>query len=328
MRSRRRHSGRSAALAVALISALAVALAVCFAAPAPASSDTSGSAAIQRLAARQVRLNVRHAQVGSARIAWAEIGSGSALLLLNGTGSPMSEWDPAFLAALAESHRVIVFDYPGLAQSGPAPGRMTIENLTTWTAGLIEELGLTSTHVLGWSMGGFIAQRLAVRYPQLVNRLVLAGTNPGGKHTRFGPRWAQEIDSDPLAGERAFLATNFPRDRAGRRAGRRFLHRIEQAIDSGRYPSNDIDHRVFAAMIRAENPWYRSSRNWHELPLITHPTLVVDGRADVVAPPVNSRRIARQIPGARLHLYARAGHAFLFQDPRPVGQDVSHFLSN
>lgn len=306
------------------LAVITVALTVCLVVPAFGPAPTEARAR----AAQHVRLDVRHARVGSADIAWAEVGSGSPLLLLNGTGSPMAEWDPAFLATLAESHRVIVFDYPGLAQSGPAPGRMTIENLTTWTAGLVETLGLTSTHVLGWSMGGFVAQRLTVRYPHLVNRLVLAGTNPGSRRTRFGPRWVQRIDSDPRAGDRAFLATNFPQSRASRRAGRRFLHRIRLAIESGRYPSNDVDRRVVAAMIRAEHPWYRSSRNWLELRSISRPTLVIDGRADVITPPVNSRRIARRIPGARLHLYPQAGHAFLFQEPRLVGQDVTRFLAD
>ena len=299
-------------LRAAAIPALLAAAAVLATAPASA------------MPASDVQLWPTFTRVAGTTFAWASIGSGPPLVLLNGTASPMSEWDPALLGALAVQRRVIVFDYPGLGQSGPAPDSWTFEHAADWINDWLRVIEPAApVDVLGWSMGGFIAQRLAVQHPERIRRLVLAATNPGGDATVLGPRWAQDADSSgSLAG---YLSTNYPP--SGRAAGKRFLTRLESAVSSGRYPDVEVPARTRRAMVRAEDPWLRSGTNLAELGTVTLPTLVITGRTDVITPVANSRVLARAIPGARLVLRAGAGHSFLFQRPRRAAAEISRFLS-
>ena len=295
------------------------------AAPRP-STRADGCTAVPSGTGSGVRLDVSTVAAAGTRIAWAEVGSGEPLLLLNGTGSPMAEWDPALLAGLARGRRVIVMDYPGLGLSGPAPSRITFPAMADWTADLIAALGLGRPDVLGWSMGGFVAQQLAIRHPGSVRRLVLAGTNPGGPETVLGPRWVQEADSDSDGSIAAYLATNYPRTPCAQSAGRQFVVRLTDAVESGRYPDESTPQRTYDAMVRAEDPWLASSSNLQALESIAAPTLVVTGARDVVTPAANSRSIADRIPDARLRLVAGAGHSFLFQHPVRVARLVLDFL--
>ncbi|MDI1288943.1 MAG: alpha/beta hydrolase [bacterium] len=292
-----------------------------------ADTRAAASCAAATNAGHDVRLNVQYANAAGTRIAWAEVGDGKPLLLLNGTGSPMAEWDPALLARLAVDRRVLVFDYPGLGLSGATPKRMTFSAMSDWTADLINVLGLNSPDVLGWSMGGFIAQQLAIRHPNSVGRLVLAGTNPGGTRAALGPTWVQEADSDAEGSVATYLATNYPRTTCAQRAGREFVQRLTRAVDSGRYPDESVPARTYNAMVAAEDPWLESNANKRSLAKVTAATLVVTGDEDLITPPANSRVIADRIPGAELHLVGGAGHSFLFQHPARVARIVLDFLN-
>jgi pimeloyl-ACP methyl ester carboxylesterase len=173
-------------------------------------------------------------------------------------------------------------------------------------------------------MGGFVAQRLAVRHRRQVSGLILAGTNPGGDGTVLGSAQAQAIDSDPHPSDREILKELYPPHR--QEEGRQFLRRLDQASQTGEVPD---DFRVPAATTRsqvaAEDPWLRSNLNYRQLARIRIPTLAAGGRADPVVPPVNLRRIAARIPGTRLILLPGA-HAFLFQDRRWFTRAVESFL--
>jgi pimeloyl-ACP methyl ester carboxylesterase len=264
--------------------------------------------------------------VAGTTIAWAELGSGSPLLLLNGTASPMNEWDPAFLAGLAAQHRVIVFDYPGLGDSGRAPSTWNFDSASDWVSDFIAQVSPGSAvDVLGWSMGGFITQRLAVRHPTNVRAVVLAGTNPGGSQAVLGPQWVQDIDSSSSS-DADYLRTNYPV--SGRAAGKRFLDRLNAVVDSGAYPEVDTPDATREAMVAAEDPWLSSDVNLRDLRTISKPTLVITGRQDLITPAINSTRIAAAIPGARLILVPGAGHSFVFQQPASVTASINTFLAS
>lgn len=311
-------------LVVAFVSAAVLAL--CVSVPAAHASALTCSPATSL--GSDVRLDVRYAQAAGTRFAWAQVGSGRPLLLLNGTGSPMAEWDPALLAGLATGRRVIVIDYPGLGLSGPVPSRISFPAMADWTADLIDVLGLGRTDVLGWSMGGFVAQQLAIRQPRSVRRLVLAGTNPGGPSAELGPTWVQEADSDSAGSTRSYLITNYPRATCAQRAGRDFVQRLTAAVNAGRYPEESVPARTFNAMVAAEDPWLESPANMRALGRVSSPTLVITGSGDVITPPQNSRLIAARVPGAQLRLIAGAGHSFLFQEPALVARTVLDFLGS
>ncbi len=201
------------------------------------------------------RAEVRHAQVGDQRIAWYERGSGPPLVMLIGTGSTMAEWDPALLERLARRHRLILLDYPGIGRSSPLPkGRLTFAWLADVTAGFMAAIGVPQADVLGWSMGGFVAQQLAIRRPGAVRRLILAGTNPGGDLAVLGDEADQEDDSDPDPSEAQVLRMLFPRTPAGRAEGRAFLRRLEDASQDGTIPDDfEVPRATQRAQVAAED---------------------------------------------------------------------------
>jgi len=295
-------------LAIALVAAAA--LAGC-------GGDTEDAPAPARFEA-QVRL----ARADGTKIAWYERGEGPPLVMLMGTGSTMAEWDPALLRLLAADHRLILFDYPGVGRSGPWRGR-SFDSLADSTAALMSAIGIERADLLGWSMGGFVAQRLAVEHADRVDHLVLAGTNPGGPATDLGTPEQQRIDSDPDPSNADILHELYPPDRQAE--GRRFLARLRRASRTGEIPDDfEVPAATTDAQVAAEDPWLRSDRNYRELATVAAPTLATGGRADPVVPPPNLRRIAARVPGAELALFEGA-HAFLFQERRAFTERVAAF---
>jgi pimeloyl-ACP methyl ester carboxylesterase len=273
--------------------------------------------------ARPFRADVHVSPVAHTRIAWYERGQGSPLVMLIGTGSTMAEWDPALLRLLSRDHRLILFDYPGVGRSGAWHGR-SFDSLADATAGLMGAIGLPRADILGWSMGGFIAQRLAVEHPQRVSHLILAGTNPGGSHAVLGTSEAQAIDSKPHPSDAEILHELYPPNRQAE--GRRFLRRLERASRSGEIPDDfHVPAATTRAQVAAEDPWLRSSRNYRQLGTLAAPTLAAAGVRDPVVPPVNLRRIAARVPRSKLVVFPGA-HAFLFQERRPFTQALDLFL--
>jgi len=277
-----------------------------------------------RSSAEPFRAQVRFAHVGHTTIAWYQRGQGSPLVMLMGTGSTMAEWDPALLRLLARDHRLILFDYPGLGLSGPWHGR-SFDSLADTTAGLMKAIDLPEADVLGWSMGGFVAQRLAIDHPGRVSHLILAGTNPGGSRTVLGTRRAQEIDSRPNPTDAEILHELYPPDRQDE--GRRFLRRLESASRSGEIPDDfHVPAATTQTQVAAEDPWLRSNRNYRQLATITAPVLAAAGAEDPVVPAVNLRRIAARVPSSQLAVLPGA-HAFLFESRRRFTRVADRFLA-
>ena len=297
---------------VVLLVALAVA---CWgAAPAGASSRTP------------FRAHVRHAAIHGGQIAWYERGSGPPLMILMGTGSTMAEWDPALLSLLARRHRLVMFDYPGIGWSGPWREPRTFAGLADGVARFMAAIGVGKADVLGWSMGGFVAQQLAIRHPSRVTRLVLAGTNPGGGRAVLGTKEHQELDSNPdpslaeVLGDELYPPNELPE-------GYAFAHRLETASQSGVIPNDfHVPAATVDAQVAAENPWLLSSTNFAQLGSLPMPVLATGGREDPVVPPINLVKIARRVPDARLRLFAGA-HAFLFQQRVAFSKVVDGFLA-
>jgi pimeloyl-ACP methyl ester carboxylesterase len=263
------------------------------------------------------------APVADTRIAWYERGKGPPLVMLMGTGSTMAEWDPALLRLLARDHRLILFDYPGLGLSGPWHGD-SFDSLADTTAGLMNAIDVPRADVLGWSLGGFVAQRLAVDHPQKVSHLILAGTNPGGSQTVLGSPKAQAIDSKPNPSDAEILRELYPPSRQAE--GRRFLRRLERASESGEIPDDfHVPTATMHRQVAAEDPWLRSDRNYRQLAGIAAPTLAAAGAEDEVVPALNLRRIAAQIPRAKFAVFPGA-HGFLFQERRRFTRVLDRFL--
>ena len=271
---------------------------------------------------------VKYQKIPGTRIAYYERGEGRPLIMLTGTGSTMSEWDPGLLRRLSKTRRLIMLDYPGIGRSGPARGRYTYRHVASQIAQFIERQDLDRPDVLGWSMGGFVSQQLALNHSEQIGKLVLAGTNPGGSRAVLGPAWVQRIDSQADS-DRQALKLLYPRTKRGQRAGRQFLNRLAEAVNRGFEVPDDfqVPRRTAKRQVRAEDPWLRSNSNWRRLGKMRVETLVTAGRVDPATPPLNARRISSRIPGARLRVLPGA-HAFLFQSRLRFAEAVDRFLGD
>jgi pimeloyl-ACP methyl ester carboxylesterase len=140
----------------------------------------SASAALRPVSVASVtRAPIHAVSVPWGQIGYRSAGRGSPLVLIMGLAGNIDDWPPSLIAALAQHHHVIVFDNEGIGRTTLRPGALTITRMADDTATLIAALGLHRPDVMGWSMGGFIAQALAVRHPDAVGKLVLSATAPG-----------------------------------------------------------------------------------------------------------------------------------------------------
>jgi pimeloyl-ACP methyl ester carboxylesterase len=282
-------------------------------------------------AARGLSAAVEHVDIGPVTLGYRVAGPPAArpLVLVMGFAGTMADWDPALVDALARTRRVIAFDNRGMGTSSWKHGvKLTVSLMAEDTARLIDRLGLERVDVLGWSMGGNIAQMLALRHPAKVRRLVLAATDPGSPHAVLPAPSVLAVLTDPAVTPRELVSVIFPQTPAGESAAGAYFRRVGEQPGLRR-SWLATPPTVVAAQAAAEGParWLAPGRGaYGALPRLRLPTLVADGLLDVVEPPENSRLIASRIPHARLRLYPGAGHAFLFQDHARFARDVRAFL--
>jgi pimeloyl-ACP methyl ester carboxylesterase len=251
-----------------------------------------------------------HTALGT--VAYRAIGTGPALVMVNGWSGTMEGWDPGFVDALAQHHRVVTFDNAGIGRTQALPAPLTIDAMADQTAALIEALHLGRPDVLAWSMGTAIAQALAVLHPSEVGALVLCAPYPGNGAVVLPPR--SVFDNDPTA--------LFPADQAGAEVA------YDVAISA--YPkAPPAPQATDSAQTKALDQWWAGDdRAGRLVAKIAVPTLVADGTADRLDPVANANLLARLIPGATLKLYPDAGHAFLLQDETAFAVLVGSFLSH
>jgi pimeloyl-ACP methyl ester carboxylesterase len=274
--------------------------------------------------------SVAHVRVGGVELGYRVAGPPDArpLLLIMGFSGTMAEWDPALVRGLARTRRVIAFDNRGMGTSSWKPGvQLTISKMADDTWRLIRALGLQRADVLGWSMGGNIAQQLVLRHPEVVRRLVLAATDPGSPHAILPTGAAAALLNSPGASIDELVSLIFPSSPSGLSASRRYLAAVESqpGIRGGwfRAPNAVVAEQILAEGTR----WLAPGRGAYVgLPRVQTPTLVLDGAEDLLEPPQNSHLLASRIPGARLTIYPGAGHAFLFQYHARVARQILAFL--
>jgi pimeloyl-ACP methyl ester carboxylesterase len=238
----------------------------------------------------------------------------------------MDHWDPAVTDGLAQDREVILFNNAGISStSGEVPE--SIEEMAVNAAALIKALDLTQVDVLGFSMGGLIAQELAITEPQLVRRLILVGTGPrsGEGMASLTPE-AQEIFGAAYEEpDHLWLRVHFSPSVASQAAGRRFLQRFRLRTD-GRDP--EANDKVAPAQLAALAKWGAPRENPYDyLKALGQPTLVINGDNDVIIYSINSWILQQNIPNAQLILYPDANHGSLYQYPERFVTHVAQFLS-
>jgi pimeloyl-ACP methyl ester carboxylesterase len=237
----------------------------------------------------------------------------------------MDHWDPLVTDGLAAGREVILFNNAGISTtSGETPS--SVEEMAANAAAFIKALGLTKVDVLGFSLGGFVAQALALAEPGLVRRLVLVGTGPrGGEGMASLTPEAQAIFGATYANpDEVWLGGFFTPSEASQTAARAFLKRFRRRTE-GRDP--EIVEPVAQAQLEALGKWGAPSPSAFDyLRSITQPTLVINGSHDVIVYTINSLILAQNLPDAQLILYPDGNHGSQYQYPTLFVGDVTRFL--
>lgn len=262
---------------------------------------------------------MEQAQINGIRLAYQRRGVGAPLVMIHGAQGDQSMFND-FAPAFATHYRVLTFDQRGSGLSEKPDVDYSIAMLADDTAALMELLGDSPAHVVGVSMGGMIAQELALRHPRKVHSLVLGCTTPGGSHAiRIGgSAFANAYSTQPMSAEergRALAEAAFTKGYIEGHPGI-----IPAMIEARRQRPLDpvaLDHRVKAAL--KHDTYARLAR-------INCPTLVITGKDDALISWENSRILAERIPGAQLVILEPAGHCFWLEQPEPAGQAILRFL--
>jgi pimeloyl-ACP methyl ester carboxylesterase len=269
----------------------------------------------------------RFAQAGGIRFAYRRFGNpvGTPIVLLQHFMGNLDNYDPAITDALASGREVILTDNAGVALStGRAPE--TVAGMARDAASLIDALGLEHVDLFGFSMGGFVAQQIAVDRPELVRRLLLVGTGPRGGEDMdrlaagVAPLFERVYDPQDLM----WLPIFFSPSEESQAAGRRFLERIRARTEDRDVPVSDA---TVAAHATAAGEWgVASSGSFDYLKGIHHPALVVNGSHDIVVPTFNSYILQQNLPNAKLILFPDSNHGSHFQFTESFIEYVSDFV--
>lgn len=260
------------------------------------------------------------------RYAYRHFGAetGIPVILLQHFRGNMDYWDPAVTDGLAKQHPVYLFDNAGVGlSSGETPD--SFEGMADHVAAFARARGLTQVDVLGFSIGGMVAQEVALRHPQLVRRLILAGTSPRGGVSGHDPRVPGIALRESIATQEETAYLFFDPTPSSQQAAREFWERRHQRTE-------DLDKlssmKVIAAQGAALGKWsIPGDGTFSQLSKITQPTLVVNGSKDVMVPTENSYTLQQHIPNAKLLIYPSSGHGALFQYANDFVLQANAFLN-
>jgi pimeloyl-ACP methyl ester carboxylesterase len=269
----------------------------------------------------------RFAQARGSRFAYRRFGNpvGTPIVLLQHFMGNLDNYDPAITDTLASRREVILTDNAGVGLStGEAP--KTVSGMAQDAASLLDALRLEHVDLFGFSMGGYVAQQIAVKRPELVRRVILVGTGPRG-----GEDMAQLApDTAPLFGkvydpqDLMWLPIFFSPSEESRAAGRRFLERIRARTEDRDVP---VSQATVAAHSDAAREWGAPSPgSFDYLKRIHHPTLVVNGSHDIVVPTLNSYILQQNLPNAELILFPDSNHGSHFQFTEQFNRYATEFL--
>lgn len=235
----------------------------------------------------------------------------------------LDHWDPLLTDGLAAGREVILYNGRGIASSTGTP-RNTIEDMADDIALVIQAMGLAQVDLLGFSIGGFQVQEVALRHPQLVRKLLLLGTGLRGGDPKMEPK-VLEVAPNPVPTAEDFLYLFFGRSQAAREAGLAFWDRRHQRAEQDPPSSMAVAqaqaqaHGAYLQPLPGANPYAF-------LNAISQPTLILNGVEDVMIPTINAWHLSQNIPNAQLLIYPDAGHGAQFQYPERFVKHAIQFL--
>jgi pimeloyl-ACP methyl ester carboxylesterase len=246
------------------------------------------------------------------------------LVLLQHFRGNLDNWDPSLTDALAAEREIILVDYAGVGSSTGEPSA-TISEMARQMIAFIRGIGLDRIDLLGFSIGGFVAQEIALVRPTLVRRLILAATGPKGAPGMHG--WQENIAAAARGESRPenLLYVMFAPSDTSQAKGREFLGRFLERREGRDVSVSDV----------ARDAQYDAIVDWgipdhaalQRLTGIQSPTLVIQGDRDLMIPTKLSHLLAGLIPDAQIRIYPDAAHGFLFQYPTEVAADIDEFLT-
>lgn len=258
--------------------------------------------------------------VGDIEVAYQIFGEGEPLLLIMGYSGTMDLWAPEMLKELASKYQIIIFDNRGMGKTTASDKEFTIERFADDTRGLLDALGIERAHVLGWSLGTYIAQELSLRYPDRVEKLILYAGDCGGKEAIYpGPEIMDALgDTSASSRERGekLLATLFPEKW------------LKEHPDPRTYFPEITETSSPENVERQYQAWQKWKGTYSRLTKITQPTLLITGTDDINTPWQNSLIMIDLIPGAWLVQLEGGGHGVMYQYPKKFSRIVLTFLAS
>jgi pimeloyl-ACP methyl ester carboxylesterase len=255
------------------------------------------------------------------KLAWERHGAGDPVLLIHGLGYARWGWEPV-LPGLTERFEVLLFDNRGIGESDAPPGPYTAAEMAADAIQVLDEVGVDRAHVIGTSLGGMVAQELALAHPERVDRLVLACTTPGGPRAQPMPDVTVRLISEAAGLEPAVALRRFVENALapGTVAERPELverimeHRLRTAQDPAAWAAQAAAGATFDAYDR--------------LSALDTPVLVQHGSEDLVVDPRNGELLADLLPDAQLERFDGCGHLFFWEEPERCVSSVAAFLED
>jgi pimeloyl-ACP methyl ester carboxylesterase len=286
------------------------------------SNPFSSNSSFQSKASILENMPSHNVTVGDIDIAYKQIGKPNAkpIILITGADATMDMWNPLLLEQLTSAnYKVIIFENRGVGESTVGTKELSISQFANDTLGLLDALGISKADVLGWSMGGFIAQQLAVTNPDKVDKLILYSTSCGGPSDRPTPPEVLQITTNASmsAQERIQkLAPLFFAPASWFKAHPNYLNYFPM-------PKETVSQQIHRQQLEAASTW---TGTCNTLSHITQPTLVIVGTDDDAAP--DSLTLAEKIPGSWLVQIGDAGHGLMYQYPDEFNRLLMTFLEN
>lgn len=303
---------KKAALAFALAATPLLSFPIAANAQQPEATTTKPPPIEQVQAARWANVPTQSITAGGVDFAYRELGKqhgGTPVVLLVHLAAVLDNWDPRIVDGLAAKHHVIAFDNRGIGASSGSPSS-SMEQMADDAITFIQAKNLQQVDLFGFSMGGMIAQEIVLKQPQLVRRMILAGTGPAGGEgisTVAGVTF-YDILRGFFTGQDAKQFLFFTRTPAGIEAGKAFLQRLNERAQNR---DKDISVRAFLAQLEALRAWGQKAPA--DLSVVKQPVLVANGDADRMVPTTNTHDLARRLPNSTLVVYPDAGHGGIFQ---------------
>jgi pimeloyl-ACP methyl ester carboxylesterase len=281
------------------------------------------------VAAIQGISNVQMVVLGNITIGYRVLGKGPLLILAHGSRTNMHSWDPDLLRRLSEHFQLLIFDYPGIGYSTYQQMPFSATTIADCLYGMIDQLKLKPIAMIGYSFGGLIAQKLAVKYPKLLKALILINTSCGGHKAT----WCDEATRQKLmrtsateaSGEERFkqmMSVMFPQEILPR-----FIERVKKIMISAAVEGL-VSQEMQQKQRQVVDHFQQNDQLANQIAKLKIPVLIIVGKQDVIVPFANAELLKSKLPQAKLLTYDDAGHGVVYQYPIDIADNIKEFLAS